>query len=82
MKSLKRITTEKPHKAVLTIVEETKVDCPWITRDIINYAFKTYLKKKAATEILEKQDGLIALDLEESVVDSSLVALKKGGRPA
>ena len=58
-------------------MEETKKDCPWITRDIINYAFKKYLKKKATAKISGKQEGLIALNMEESVVDGSLLAREK-----
>lgn len=71
----------KPHKAVWTIVEETKVDCPWITRHIVNYAFKKHLEKKDAADLLEKQGDSIALEMEESAVDRSSVALNKGGRP-
>ena len=61
------------------IVEETKVDCPWITRDIVNYAFKKYLERKGQAELSSNQDDLIALEMEESAVDNS--SSNKGGRP-
>ena len=69
----------KPHKVVSSIVEETKADCPWITRDIINYAFKTYLKKKEAAAMVEESKNLEVLDLDE---DGSSIRPNKGGRPA
>ena len=47
----------------------------------MNYAFKKYLEKKDGADLLEKQGDLIALEMEESAVDSSSVALNKGGRP-
>ena len=39
------------------------------------------MEKIDAADLLEKQGDLITVEMEESTVDSSSVALNKGGRP-
>ena len=40
----------KPYGMVSQMVKELKSSCPWISRDMINYAYKMFLNSKKKTQ--------------------------------
>ena len=63
----------KPYGMVSQMVLELKSSCPWISRDIINYAYKMFLDSKKKDEELKKAS-------QPSITTTS-DPQSKGGRP-